>query len=210
MKRGHVQEAIKRGLYFEMQYSPLFYQSDKKRIILQNMMKIVKATKGKNLVITSESQNFLQHRSPQDLVSLKNFKGVISLVSEKDKEYFKIKEQENQIRINNKIQKKLKMQQNDQSQHSKDELLKKFKNRQEIIKKETQQYQKQNKNQNNQNEKKRKQNQVEAEKLEKKQKKQKENEDNNTQTNVKEEIVQKQLIEINSGIDFCIDVNPEN
>ena len=69
LKRNPVYEAIRRGKYFEINLSSL-YDSNKKRVCLTNCINLIKATKGKNLIVSSDTSNFLYHRSGYDICSL--------------------------------------------------------------------------------------------------------------------------------------------
>ena len=69
LKRNPVYEAIRKGKYFEITYNNL-YDNNKKRVCLTNAINIIKATKGKNLIVSRECLNYIYHRSGYDLVSL--------------------------------------------------------------------------------------------------------------------------------------------
>lgn len=69
LKRSPVYEAIRKGKYFEISYNALF-DSTKKRTCLTNCINIIKATKGKNLIVTSDVSSQIFHRSAIDLCSL--------------------------------------------------------------------------------------------------------------------------------------------
>jgi RNase P/RNase MRP subunit p30 len=69
LKRNPVYDALRKGKYFEIQYDAMF--DEKTRVIcMTNMINIFKATKGKNLIISSHSSSFYRHRTPYDVDSL--------------------------------------------------------------------------------------------------------------------------------------------
>ncbi len=69
LKRNPVYEAIRKGKYFQINYAPLF--DDSKRVIcMTNIANIIKATNGKNLIVSSNVSDFAYHRTPYDVSSL--------------------------------------------------------------------------------------------------------------------------------------------
>ena len=70
LKRGPVQEAIKKGIMFEINYSPGIEDMTQRRIAFANAIQIVKATKWKNLIISSGSKDPFYHRNPYDIIAL--------------------------------------------------------------------------------------------------------------------------------------------
>lgn len=69
LKRNPVYEALRKGKYFELQYDTIF--DDATRVIcMTNMINIIKATKGKNIIISSHSSSVYRHRTPYDVASL--------------------------------------------------------------------------------------------------------------------------------------------
>lgn len=69
LKRNPVYEALRKGKYFEIQYDAIF--DDATRVIcMTNMINIIKATKGKNIIISSHSSSVYRHRTPYDVASL--------------------------------------------------------------------------------------------------------------------------------------------
>ena len=69
LKRSPVFEAIRKGKFFEISLAPLF-DANKKRICLTNCINVIKATKGKNLIVSSDASGTLYHRSGYDICSL--------------------------------------------------------------------------------------------------------------------------------------------
>ena len=81
LRRNSVNEAIRKGKFFEICLSPL-YDTNRKRVCLTNCINIIKATKGKNLVVSSDVSNTLYHRSGYDICSL-----LVTLGLKKDEAY---------------------------------------------------------------------------------------------------------------------------
>ena len=77
-KRNIVSELINKGIYFELNYSDalqgiiikLDRDQNRRRIFISNANIIIKATKGKNIIFSSDADNWMFHRSPYDLVAL--------------------------------------------------------------------------------------------------------------------------------------------
>lgn len=65
-----LRNAIEKGIFFEINYSESIVNSNKRSTIFSNAMTLIKATKGKNLILSSGSSKSLFHRSPQDVVAL--------------------------------------------------------------------------------------------------------------------------------------------
>jgi ribonuclease P/MRP protein subunit RPP1 len=81
LKRNPVYEAIRKGKFFEISYGAL-YDANKKRVCLTNCINIIKATKGKNLILTSNVNSHIYHRAPSDICSL-----LVTLGLSRDKAY---------------------------------------------------------------------------------------------------------------------------
>lgn len=75
LKRNPVYEALRKGKYFEIQYNAMF--DDATRVIcMTNIINLIKATGGKNLIISSHADNFKSHRSPYDVAALMSTLGL--------------------------------------------------------------------------------------------------------------------------------------
>lgn len=62
-------EALRKGKYFELQYQPMF--DDNTRVVcMTNMINVIKATGGKNIIVSSHTDNIKTHRSPYDIAAL--------------------------------------------------------------------------------------------------------------------------------------------
>lgn len=69
LKRNPVYEALRKGKYFEIQYDSIFDENTRV-ICMTNIINIIKATKGKNIIISSHSSSLYRHRTPYDIASL--------------------------------------------------------------------------------------------------------------------------------------------
>lgn len=70
VKKTQILEVIRKGISIEICYSSAISDKEKKKQVLSNCLEIIKATKGKNLIISSQAYNFIYHRSPFDLVAI--------------------------------------------------------------------------------------------------------------------------------------------
>jgi ribonuclease P/MRP protein subunit RPP1 len=70
IKNGPVNLAITRGMYFEIRYAPAIRDQNSRKNLIANAMALVKVTKGKNLILTSEAAAALEIRAPHDIVNL--------------------------------------------------------------------------------------------------------------------------------------------
>lgn len=75
-KRGWIQEAVRKGISFEITYSDAIIDAQKKRTVLANSINLIKMTKAKNLIISSSASADFDHRSPFDLVMLGSLIGL--------------------------------------------------------------------------------------------------------------------------------------
>jgi ribonuclease P/MRP protein subunit RPP1 len=70
LKIATVGQAIARGIYFEIQYSPLFSSPSTRKNWLSNTAALVRASQGKNLIISSGAESAIHMRSPADIANL--------------------------------------------------------------------------------------------------------------------------------------------
>uniref|UniRef100_A0A7S0SUW2 Uncharacterized protein n=1 Tax=Chromulina nebulosa TaxID=96789 RepID=A0A7S0SUW2_9STRA len=67
-----VDEAINRGIMFEITYSPLLLTPSLRRELIANTAVIIKYLRCKNIIITSGSEKFEHIRGPMDVITLAN------------------------------------------------------------------------------------------------------------------------------------------
>jgi len=76
LKRGPVTEAIKKGIMFEITYSPAIEDATVRRMVFSNVISIMNSTKSKNILMTSGCEDPFYHRSPHDIISLSTIFGI--------------------------------------------------------------------------------------------------------------------------------------
>jgi ribonuclease P/MRP protein subunit RPP1 len=69
-KRTSVQPAITRGIFFEINYSQGIRDATGRRYLISNAMELIKKTKGKNIIMSSDALKALDVRSPYDMANL--------------------------------------------------------------------------------------------------------------------------------------------
>ncbi|KAG2299732.1 hypothetical protein Bca4012_011416 [Brassica carinata] len=74
-----VKAAVKRGVYFEIKYSHLLSDAEKRRQVISNAKLLVDWTKGKNLIISSGAPS--EHKVPPSVTELRGPNDVINLMS---------------------------------------------------------------------------------------------------------------------------------
>ncbi|KAF8102397.1 hypothetical protein N665_0198s0101 [Sinapis alba] len=74
-----VKAAVKRGVYFEIKYSHLLSDAEKRRQVISNAKLLVDWTKGKNLIISSGAPS--EHKGPPSVTELRGPNDVINLMS---------------------------------------------------------------------------------------------------------------------------------
>lgn len=68
LKKNLIRAGINRGIFFEINYCEFIKDYTKRNVYISNVLSILEVTKGKNLIISSGSDNFLYHRSPYDIL----------------------------------------------------------------------------------------------------------------------------------------------
>ena len=70
IKKEGITEALNRGIFFELCYCECLLDPSKRKYFLQNSLSIIKATKGKNIILSSNTWDMIFHRSPYDLIQM--------------------------------------------------------------------------------------------------------------------------------------------
>ncbi|CEO97397.1 unnamed protein product (mitochondrion) [Plasmodiophora brassicae] len=65
-----VHAATQRGVFFELCYGGLIADPASRRQLMSNMMNVVRVTKGRNIILTSQVIDALHVRSPYDIMNL--------------------------------------------------------------------------------------------------------------------------------------------
>lgn len=69
LKRNPVYEALRKGKYFELQYGAIFDEATRV-VCMTNMINVIKATGGKNIILASNASSTHTHRTPYDAAAL--------------------------------------------------------------------------------------------------------------------------------------------
>ncbi|KAK3759218.1 hypothetical protein RRG08_054939 [Elysia crispata] len=78
-KRPLIKLAIKRGIHFEIVYSPALKDNSVKRNIISNAMSLISVSRGKGVIISSGADKPIDLRSPWDVVNLGKLFGLSPL-----------------------------------------------------------------------------------------------------------------------------------
>jgi ribonuclease P/MRP protein subunit RPP1 len=70
VKLNLVQEAIKRGIMFEICYAHALRDLNSRRTFIANASSLVKATKGRNIIMSSGAKDLFEQRAPWDVINL--------------------------------------------------------------------------------------------------------------------------------------------
>ena len=69
LKRNAVYEALRKGKYFEVQYDSLFNEENRV-VAMTNIINLIKATNGKNIIVSSNAATSFTLRTPYDVAAL--------------------------------------------------------------------------------------------------------------------------------------------
>ena len=70
MKPSTVQQAIDRGVFFEICYNTLLKDSQAKKHFFNNSLNLIRLTKGKNIIFSSEARSMMQIRGVYDVMNM--------------------------------------------------------------------------------------------------------------------------------------------
>ena len=70
LRQGLVEAAVKRGMYFEIVYSPALRDATARRHLISNALELVRATRGRNIVLSSGAADPMDIRGPHDVANL--------------------------------------------------------------------------------------------------------------------------------------------
>jgi len=70
LKKSLIQSAVSKNIFFEIIYNGFIVDNSKRAIFISNVLMLFEITKGKNLIISSGADNFIDHRSPYDINTL--------------------------------------------------------------------------------------------------------------------------------------------
>jgi ribonuclease P/MRP protein subunit RPP1 len=70
LKHTTVGLAVTRGIHFEITYSASLRDANARRYLLSNAANLVRVTRGKNVIVSSQAQRALEVRGPYDVANL--------------------------------------------------------------------------------------------------------------------------------------------
>jgi ribonuclease P/MRP protein subunit RPP1 len=70
LKLNLVQDAIKKGIMFEICYSHSLKDMNARRVFIANAATLIKAAKGKNIILSSGAKDLFEQRAPWDVINL--------------------------------------------------------------------------------------------------------------------------------------------
>jgi ribonuclease P/MRP protein subunit RPP1 len=70
LKLQHVQQAVERGIYFEICYSPMIKDASCRRNLISNSMSLLRACKRSNVFMSSAASRAFDLRGPYDVMNL--------------------------------------------------------------------------------------------------------------------------------------------
>ncbi|KAJ5078880.1 ribonuclease p subunit p30 [Anaeramoeba ignava] len=65
-----IKQAIRNGIFFEIRYSSLLGETQIRRKAMNNILNIIKYTKGKNIIFSSGTSSLMELRGPYDIMNL--------------------------------------------------------------------------------------------------------------------------------------------
>jgi len=80
IKLNLIQEAMRRGIMFELCYSPALKDMNARRVFLANASNIIRATRAKHIIFSSGAKDLFEQRSPEDVINL----GIVLGLSQKE------------------------------------------------------------------------------------------------------------------------------
>jgi ribonuclease P/MRP protein subunit RPP1 len=70
VKQSTINQALRRGITFEISYGPLIRSNESRKQILMNAAELMRKTKGKQTIVTSDLQSVMDMRNPLDIINL--------------------------------------------------------------------------------------------------------------------------------------------
>ena len=70
IKHNLLAEASKRGIFFELNYSDAIENPDNRRMVISNLLGLIRLSRGTGLILNSGASRSIFHRSPSDLMCL--------------------------------------------------------------------------------------------------------------------------------------------
>ncbi|KAL6067845.1 RNA-binding RNA processing protein rpp1 [Balamuthia mandrillaris] len=76
LKMQIASQALARGIFFELSYATALRNPSSRRYFISNALALVRATKGKGLILSSEAYDAMELRSPYDVMNLTSMFGL--------------------------------------------------------------------------------------------------------------------------------------
>ncbi|KAF9337352.1 hypothetical protein BG006_005159 [Podila minutissima] len=70
LKHSTVGLAVERGIYFELCYSAAIRDATARRNLISNAQSLIRVTRGKNIILSSQAMKAMELRGPYDIVNL--------------------------------------------------------------------------------------------------------------------------------------------
>jgi RNase P/RNase MRP subunit p30 len=70
IKKHLILSAIDKNVFFEILYTGFIKDQTKRSIFIANVLMLLEVTKGKNVIISSGAENYFDHRSPYDIITI--------------------------------------------------------------------------------------------------------------------------------------------
>ncbi|KAF9581924.1 Ribonuclease P protein subunit p30 [Lunasporangiospora selenospora] len=76
LKHTTVGQAVERGIFFEICYSAALKDASARRNLIMNAKSLIRVTRGRNLIITSQARKAMELRGPYDMVNFATLLGI--------------------------------------------------------------------------------------------------------------------------------------
>ncbi|KAI8808965.1 RNase P subunit p30-domain-containing protein [Cladochytrium replicatum] len=81
MRAPQINAAVSRGVQFEICYSCAIRDSESRRHLISNASSLIRLTKGKNVIVSSQAQAAMDVRGPYDVLNLCSFFGMNAAIA---------------------------------------------------------------------------------------------------------------------------------
>ncbi|KAK3818386.1 MAG: ribonuclease P protein subunit p30-like protein [Benniella sp.] len=81
LKFSTVGSAVERGIYFELCYSGAIRDTSARRNLISNAQDLIRVTRGKNIILTSQAMRAMELRGPYDIVNFGTLLGLNQAVA---------------------------------------------------------------------------------------------------------------------------------
>ncbi|KAG0331250.1 Ribonuclease P protein subunit p30 [Podila humilis] len=76
LKHSTVGLAVERGIYFELCYSAAIRDATARRNLISNAQSLIRVTRGKNIILSSQAMKAMELRGPYDIVNFATLLGL--------------------------------------------------------------------------------------------------------------------------------------